>query len=205
MSLRTVKEDGVEAEVRRNIVGSVTITGMMTKYAGNKQNIRWMAPQKPHRGIGFNGSGLPYHDADQAFDNTPNKGVIESPDGSFSITLATLPSAYYTGLGSVYVPPVLMLETELVGEVKTTYRTHLFLSPNGIPYRWTAGAPPGPRAEPRVDEIGRAMFYGGREDLGLFQNQETLLRFKGYPAREAEQELPDRVDASPWLNTPAPA
>jgi hypothetical protein len=49
------------------------------------------------------------------------------------------------------------------------------------------------------------MFYAGREELGLFQNQEALLRYKGYPAREAEQELPDRVDANPWLNTPSPA
>jgi hypothetical protein len=205
MSLRTVQGDGVEAEVKRNTAGAISVSGRMTKYAGMKQNIRWMAPQKPQRGIGFNGSGLPYHNADQAFDNTPNKGNIESPDGSFSLTLDTLPSAYYTGLGSVYVPPVLMLETAVVGQEQQTYRTHVFLSPSGIPYRWTAGSPPGPRAEPRPDEVGRAMFYAGREELGLFQNQEALLRYKGYPAREAEQELPDRVDANPWLNTPSPA
>jgi hypothetical protein len=205
MSLRKTQGENVEAEVRRSSDGTVTVSGHMTKYAGMKQNIRWMAPQKPHRTMGFNGSGLPYHDADQAFENTPHKGVIESPDGSFSLLMPTLPSAYYTGLGSVYVPPVLMLETAVVGQENLTYRTHVFLSPEGVPYRWIAGSPPGPRVAPSENEVGRAMYYSGREDLGLFQNQEAILRYKGYPCQEVAQELPDRVDANPWLNTPAPA
>jgi hypothetical protein len=57
--------------------------------------------------------------------------------------------------------------------------------------------------EPRADEVGRSMFYNGREDLGLFQNQEMLLRYKGYPSEEAFNQLPDTVDKYPWINTPA--
>jgi len=205
MSLRSYKGDGVDAEVTRDSAGRVYVRGQLTTFAGARQTIRWVAPQKPTRGIGFNGSGLPYHNAEQAFQGTPNKGLIDSPDGSFSIALETLPSAYYSGLGSTYVPPVVMLETAVMGRESDSYRTHVFLSPTGIPFRWIAGSPPGPRVEPRVDEVGRSMYYNGREDLGLFQNQEALLRYKGYPSDEAYNQLPDTVDKYPWVNTPSPA
>ena len=206
MSLRTYSGDGVQAEVTRDSSGRVYVKGMLTKYAGARQIIRWIAPQKPTRGIGFNGSGLPYHDADQAFEGTPNRGEIDSPNGSFSIAMETLPNAYYTGLGSTYVPPVVILETNVMGEEETkNYRAHVFLSPIGIPFRWISGSPPGPRVEPRQDEVGRAMFYNGREDLGLFQNQEALLRYRGYPADEVYNQLPDTIDKYPWVNTPSSA
>ena len=205
MSLRSYKGDGVDAEVTRDSAGRVYVRGQLTTFAGARQTIRWVAPQKPTRGIGFNGSGLPYHNAVQAFQGTPIKGLIDSPDGSFSIALETLPSAYYSGLGSTYVPPVVMLETAVMGRESDSYRTHVFLSPTGIPFRWIAGSPPGPRVEPRVDEVGRSMYYNGREDLGLFQNQEALLRYKGYPSDEAYNQLPDTVDKYPWVNTPSPA
>lgn len=204
MSLRTVEGEGVRAEVRRDTNGRVSVIGIMTRFQGQKQKIRWISPNSIHRTTGFNGSGLPYHDSEQAFFNTSNKGLIESRDGSFHINMNELPSAYYTGLGSVYVPPVLMLETNIL-ETAESYRTHIFLSPLGVPYRWIAGAPPGPRALPADDEIGRSMFYTGREKIGLFQNQEAQLRYKGYPTRQANEELPDYVDSLPWLNVPAPA
>jgi hypothetical protein len=205
MSLRTYKAEGVDATVNRDAAGRVYVSGRLTRFFGARQTIRWMAPQRPHRGISFNGSGLPFHNADQAFEGSPNIGTIDSPDGSFSIAMATLPSAYYTGLGSTYVPPVVLLETAVMGQPGQTYRTHVFLSPTGIPFRWIAGSPPGARVEPRADEVGRSMFYNGREDLGLFQNQEMLLRYKGYPSEEAFNQLPDTVDKYPWINTPSPA
>ena len=49
------------------------------------------------------------------------------------------------------------------------------------------------------------MYYFGREELGLFQNQEAQLRFKGYPSLQAAEQLPDNVDADPWTNSVAPA
>jgi len=202
MSFRTVRGDMVEAAVRRDTAGAVTVQGRIRKFQGSKQTIRWIAPQKATRGIGFNGSGLPFANSAQAFDNTPHNGVIESSDGSFTLQMAALPNAYYTGLGSTYVPPVLMLETI---SNEGSFRTHLFLTPVAMPYRWIAGSPPGERVAPREDEVGRAMYYGGREHIGLFDNQEAHLRAKGYPADVASQGLPDNVDMHPWLNTPAPA
>lgn len=202
MSFRTVQGEQVSAEVRRATSGAVEIAGAIHRFVGKRQLIRWIAPNKPTRGIGFNGSGLPFATYDQAFENTPYQGVIQSRDGSFSILLTDLPNAFYTSLGSTYVPPVLMLET-MSDEGK--FKTHLFLSPVAVPFRWIAGAPPGPRVSPSEDDNGRAMYYTGRETLPLFKNQEALLRTRGYPADNASQGLPDHVDMYPWLNTPSPA
>jgi hypothetical protein len=151
--------------------------------------------------MSFNGSGLPYNSPEQAFDNSSNKGSIRSPDGSFSFEMGSLPGAYYAGLGSIYVPPVVMFEiTTRLGR----FKTQIFLSEVGVPFRWIAGSVPGPREPQAEEEVGRAMFYNGREDLGLFQNQEAILRYKGYPAKEA-LGLPDRLDARPWFNSASPS
>lgn len=203
-SQRSSKGNGVDAAIMRNEAGNILIMGNISAFPGSEQNIRYIAPKGIHRCMSFSGSGLPYHNADQAFDGTENKGSVLSPDGSFTIELPTFPSAYYTGLGSTYVPPVLMLESTRVGS-NQVFKTHLFLSPEGVPYRWVAGSPPGPRAAPADGEVGRAMFYVGREELPLFQNQEMLLRHKGFPADEAAFALPGRIDANPWDDTPSPA
>jgi hypothetical protein len=81
MSLRTYKAEGVDATVKRDAAGRVFVSGNLTRFFGARQTIRWMAPQRPTRGIGFNGSGLPFHNADQAFEGSPNNGTIDSPDG----------------------------------------------------------------------------------------------------------------------------
>ena len=188
----------------RNEAGNILIMGRLSAFLGVEQSIRYIAPKGIHRGMSFSGSGLPYHNADQAFEGTENKGTVQSVDGSFTIELPTFPSAYYTGLGSTYIPPVLMLETTVAGSGEV-FKTHIFLSPEGVPYRWIAGAPPGPRIAPVDGQVGRAMFYGGREELPLFQNQEMLFRYKGFPAEETAFALPGRIDLNPWENTPSPA
>ena len=203
-SQRTSSGNGIDANIMRNVEGNVLIVGKLHPFAGSQQEIRFIAPKGIHRGMSFAGSGLPYHNADQAFDGTQNKGVIQSADGSFSIELESFPSAYYTGLGSTYVPPVLMIETVKI-TTRETFKTHLFLSPEGVPYRWIAGAPPGPRIAPVEGNVGRAMYYSGREELPLFQNQEMLCRYKGYPADETAFGLPGRIDLNPWEDTPSPA
>jgi hypothetical protein len=201
-SERSYKGDNVNAHIMRNEAGNILVMGQIEKFAGFQQTINWIAPKGIHRGMSFSGSGLPYQNADQAFEGTENTGVIKSPDGSFVLEMPTFPSAYYTGLGSVYVPPVLMLEA-VKGDER--FRTHVFLSPEGVPFRWSSGAPPGPRAEPNNSELGRAMFYNGREQLPIFQNQEMLLRSRGYPSDETAYALPGRMDKNPWENAPSPA
>ena len=47
MSFRTVEGEGVVAEVRRDVNGRVSIIGNLTKTAGLRQTIRWIAPNEP--------------------------------------------------------------------------------------------------------------------------------------------------------------
>ena len=200
---------GVSIQVNRTVSGSVVVSGKVEIFAGSPQIINWIAPRGIHRGMSFSGSGLPYHNAEQAFDGTPNKGVVNSPDGSFTIEMGSFPSAYYTGLGSIYVPPVLMIETVKTGILnpseKDKFKTHAFLTGEGVPYRWIAGSPIGCRVAPSEGDIGRAMYYSGREDLPFFQNQEMLCRNKGYPSQQTNFNMPANVNSHPWNDTPAPA
>jgi hypothetical protein len=197
----SVHGDNVDVTVKRDSTGSIIVRGQITKFAGEKQQIYWISPQKPTRGIGFNGSGMPFANAEIAFENTKNRGYIDSPDGTFTIKMDSLPNGYYSGLGSTYIPPIIMLETT---SAAGKFRTHIFLSPVSVPYRWISGAPPGSQTASTKDDVGRAMFYNGRESLPLFKNQEAILRAKGYPCDDANFGLPD-VDAAPWKNVPSPA
>jgi hypothetical protein len=67
--------------------------------------VHYLAASPPDYRSSFAGSALPFADARQAFDRTPNRGVLNlGADRTFEVRLL-YPNAYYAGLGSVYVPP----------------------------------------------------------------------------------------------------
>jgi hypothetical protein len=49
------------------------------------------------------------------------------------------------------------------------------------------------------------MYYSGRDQLPLFENQEALLRARGYPGDLAGRGWADIEDSKPWSHTPSPA
>ena len=197
--------NGVSAVIRRNPTdGTVGIVGKLTGLGIMPQVIAWQAAAPVTRGIGFAGSGQPYPNKHIAFEGTPNSGVIKSVDGSFSITLKDIPAGYYSGLGSVYVPP--LVEFHSRSESGAAFFANLWINDTAAPYRWISGAPTTLR--PEIDEpnsTGRAMYYFGREQLPLFKNQEAQLRAKGYPGDMTGRGWPDAEDARPWTSVPAPA
>jgi hypothetical protein len=198
---------GVNAVVRRNPSdGTVTVTGSFTALGATPQTIHWMAAAPVTRGISFAGSGQPYPSKDIAMENTPHQGVIESNDGSFQITLKDIPAGYYSGLGSIYIPPVIEFESESkASPVKKAVAT-LWINDTAAPYRWLGGSPATQRLTANTpDSTGRAMYYFGREELPLFDNQEALLRAKAYPGDMSARGWPEPEDAKPWTHTPAPA
>jgi hypothetical protein len=196
---------GVEGVVRRNPSdGTVTIKGRVTGLGSMPQHIIWIAAAPVTRGIGFMGSGQPYPSRDIALEGTPNRGVVESGDGSFIITLAGIPAGYYSGLGSIYVPPLV----EFVSTTKDGKRLHasLWINDTAAPYRWGSGAPAPLRPEaPTPESTGRAMYYSGRDQMPLFDNQEAQLRAKGYPSEMTGRGWPEPLDAKPWAHMPPPA
>lgn len=195
---------GVEGVIRRNPSnGSVKIQGRVTGFGPQSQTIHWVAAAPVTRGIGFAGSGAPYPNREIAFENTPHKGTIQSVDGSFTIELKDIPAGYYAGLGSIYVPP--MIEFTSVLKTGTTFSTNLWINDVAVPYRWIAGSPATMRPSIPDETNGRAMYYGGRDQLPLFENQEALLRARGYPGDLVGRGWADIEDSKPWSHTPAPA
>ena len=201
----SVSGSGVQGVVTRNPVdGSVTVRGQVTGLGPVPQKIIYIAAAPVTRGIGFAGSGQPYPSKEIAYSNTPNTGVIESPDGSFSIVLKDIPAGYFSGLGSIYVPPCIDF-TCFTSKKKMFHKT-LMINETAAPWRWASGFPTPMKPEPdNPDATGRAMYYFGREELPLFNNQEAQLRARGYPGEMTARGWPEADDAHPWAHASPPS
>jgi hypothetical protein len=197
--------NGVEGIVRKNPNDKfITVSGRVTGLGAVPQTIHWKAAAPLTRGIGFAGSGFPYPNKDIAYENTPNRGSVESADGSFTIQLKGIPAGYFSNLGSIYIPPIVeFLSSTSQGK---TFEATLWINDTAAPYRWTSGSPATMRPEVDTeDSTGRAMYYSGREQMPLFVNQEAQLRAKGYPGEMTSMGWPTPEDADPWAHVPPPS
>lgn len=201
------KGTGVEGIVRRNPSdGSVTVQGRFTALGATPMRIHWIAAAPVTRGISFAGSGQPYPNKTIAYENSPNQGDFETTDGSFTIQMKGIPAGYYSGLGSVFVPPLVEFYAESKASPHKAAVASLVINETAAPYRWLNGAPTTQRPDPNTERsTGRAMYYFGREELPLFNNQEALLRARAYPGDMVARGWPEAEDARPWTTTPAPA
>ncbi len=199
--------NGVDGVVRRNPSdGSVSIQGRFTALGATPMQVKWVAAAPLTRGISFAGSGQPYPNKEIALENSPNQGEFETTDGSFSIQMKDIPAGYYSGLGSVYVPP--LVEFYAVSKASPQKRATGLLQINetAAPYRWLNGSPATQRPDPNTERsTGRSMYYYGREELPIFNNQEALLRARAYPGDMAARGWPEAEDSRPWVTIPAPA
>lgn len=131
----------------------------------------YIAAAPPEFRASYTGSALPFANPQQAFDNTENQGNVDlNMQNECSIEM-TFPNAYYSGLGTDYVPPTLYLTynngySEKVVSIKLS---------EGIPYRMLTYPIRG--TAPRKD----VMFYKGMWDLPV-RSQEQILRDSGYPS-----------------------
>ena len=106
--------------------GEYTVKGYL-EGAGNS-NIFFWAPNPPTYTSSFSGSGLPYPNANIAYENTPNKGMIQAESGNYEFKLR-FPNAYYAALGSKYIEPCCHLKICGSDKIHTINLSH------GIPYR----------------------------------------------------------------------
>lgn len=132
--------------------------------------LRYIAAAGPDRRATYSGSGLPFANQIQAFDNTPNVGIVQLDyENRFEIPLVT-PNSYMIGLGSVQVPPTLYLSYERPNGEKKTVSVRVA---EPIPYR-SMTYPTTPRA--RVD----ATFYDTQFEL-VAKTQEKIFYDSAYP------------------------
>lgn len=159
--------------------GSIVIIGQNRKYSV-PQYISWIAAAPATCGESWAGSGLPFPNRHIAYD-TPEafKGRIRSADGRFTIRLKGLPNAFYTGLGSSYVPPHIRLDFVPITPttIATAVRTYVELT-TGIPFRLLTD--PAQRKN-----VG---FYAGNDMLPIRTAEETL-RDSAYPTEPAHKGI----------------
>jgi hypothetical protein len=137
-----------------------------------KDNTRYFIASNPmDRRSSFNGSGFPYANSEQAFEETPNKGSVSCAMGvQFKIPLL-FPNSFYTDLGNSLIPPSLFLKwATLSGEE----RQATIKLGDPVPYRFLGY--PEEYTMARED----ATFYHAHHNLPV-RSQEQVFKDSIYP------------------------
>jgi hypothetical protein len=133
--------------------------------------VRYIASSPPDYHYSYTGSALPFANPAQAFDQSPNKGEIQTFDGNFTVKLL-YPNSYYIGLGTVLVGPSLSLYYKSGGEEKVI----VIKIANEVPFRLLTI----PRGETYIRNS--PLFYKGMETLPV-QTQAKILARSAYPCK----------------------
>jgi hypothetical protein len=151
--------------------GDVVVQGEVKSATPDPTIVFW-APNPPTWSQSYSGSGLPYHDSIQAYQKSPNVGAVKAVNRKFEFRVK-FPNAYYVGLGSLYVPPV--VHFKICEEGSDAKKYHTIELGKGIPYR-TLSYPSPPSNRPRDSPL----FYHCGKGLPV-RTQEQVLRDSGYP------------------------
>jgi hypothetical protein len=146
------------------------VKGFINEFVDDNR-IHYLAAAPADYRYSFHGSGLPFANPKQAFQHTPNKGVIELQQNQFEIKLR-YPNSYYVALGTVLVPPTLTIEYLTSGERRVI---NIEIA-NSIPFRLLTY----PKSTTYVRD--NPLFYKGMETLPV-RTQEQILRDAGYPEK----------------------
>ena len=149
--------------------GDLVVNGQLKTMNPTSKLFFWAA-SPPTYGTSFSGSGMPYPSPEVAYDRTPNKGIVNVVNGQFSINMK-YPNAYYTGLGSLYIPPHVNFKICEDGKSDTYFSVQI---DDGIPFRMLTYPAP-PTKKPRVSPL----FYLEPEKGA--RSQEAILRVSAYP------------------------
>ena len=152
--------------------GDVLVQGEVKSNTSNPTIVFW-APNPPTWSQSYSGSGLPYHDSIQAYEKSPNVGAVKAINRKFEFRIK-FPNAYYVGLGSLYVPPVVHFKVCEEGSDGKQY--HTIDLGKGVPYR-TLTYPAPPSNRPRDSPM---FYYCSKTKLPV-RTQEQVLRDSAYP------------------------
>jgi hypothetical protein len=136
---------------------------LVFKEAVDDGRITYLAPAPADHRASFSGSGLPFANPSQAFDDTPNKGTAQLDGNAVTLHLYT-PNAYHNDFSRKVVDPHVNV-MYLSGGKKRDITIHLG---HGIPYR---------SAHYPVERQDATFYYS---DLPA-RSQEAILLASGYP------------------------
>ena len=158
--------------------GTIEIDGEFVMIKGNikdtikNHTLRYLAASPVEKRMSFSGSGLPYSSAEMAFENSKNKGDIEAGLDNYINIKIDMPSAFYTGLGTVLVAPTVYIKynngiEDVVIDIKIA---------EPVPYRMLTY--PSTHTLPRKN----ADFYHSILPLPV-RTQEQIIRDSQYPSK----------------------
>ena len=98
----------------------ITIKGRIGSVVDGDGLVEYIAAAPPDSRASFSGSGMPFANPVQAFENTPTKGTFLAAKltNEFDLTIEE-PNSYYIGLGTTLIVPSIYIRYTSGGEVKT--------------------------------------------------------------------------------------
>jgi hypothetical protein len=133
---------------------------------GNRK-IYYIASSPADHRANFSGSGIPFANANQAFQNSPNIGESELDiNGGFSIPLLT-PNSFMMNLGSIRIPPTIYIKYM---STSGDWKVVPFKVSEGIPYRSMTYSP-----------LRKSVQFYNTNCVLNVRSQERILREAGYP------------------------
>jgi len=171
---KTINESGfvVGFKVEDKGNNGCIISGNVSNTYGRKLFIKYSAANPPTFSSNFSGSGLPYPTEDIAYQNSPNRGVVDIINEKFSITLK-YPNSYYVNMGSVYVEPHVKLIVVDENNNPLTDVQIINLG-KGIPFRSLTW--------PSIRDWNRGPLFYENSDLPVRTQYEILLD-SAYPSK----------------------
>lgn len=107
---KNLNESGfmVNLNIKHTDKNSFIISGNVNTNGFEQRFIKYTAANPPTYNNSFSGSALPFPSEEIAYENTPNRGIVEIINGQFSFTIR-YPNSYYINIGTIYVKPHLKL------------------------------------------------------------------------------------------------
>ena len=157
----------LKVDVLTKNLHDITINGTVDKL--NASKIFYLAPNPPDLRSSFSGSALPFPNKKMAFDNTPNHGVVDIVNNSFSFAMK-YPNSYYQDLGSSYTLPTILIK--LLGHDNNILGVYSIPLNEKYPFRnLSYQTSPVPRTSPNFYE--RTILHP--------RSQENILKSSAYP------------------------
>jgi len=153
--------------------GNINVSGRVKSNIEDPVILYW-AGNPADKLTSYSGSGLPFSNPEQAYENSINQGATKASNREFSFNIQ-MPNSYYVGLGSLYIPPHLHIK---VCEPGVDSSFHTIKLSEGVPYRTLTYTAP-PSKSSRINPL----FYSNRYGCGKLphRSQEQILRDSSYP------------------------
>ena len=159
---------------KHNPVGNFIINGTVKGLIG-AEHVKFWASAQPTYTTGLAGSGLPYPNEYEAFQNTPNQGVVKIHNRHFSFPL-NYPNSYYTNMGRKYVNPQVKFQF-CDGRGNKIGNVQVLDLGNGIPFRSLTFS--------KKRDMNNGPMWFCNNNLPV-RSQEQILRDSGYPSTNTE-------------------